>query len=145
VLIFLLLFRNSAIDGAAKGLRLYTRNEDNYNRTKEFKSGNYWTDAAEFVFTTLFASTGIMYVYGSYNRRDKPVILDGFLIVFFNTLYSIISGMALFMLVGYLKSKADPTSEFLDSTLTFAYVVLPTGALGLEGSNFWTIIIYLIM
>ena len=139
VLLFILLIGGSTIDGANEGLKLYARNEKNYDHTGEFESNAYWSDAFDFIYATLYSSTGLLIVYGSYNKRDKPVILDSFVIWLFNCLFSFISGLALFMLVGYLREKNNPAAatNLLSSSLSFAFTVIPTGALGLEGENFW--------
>ena len=39
---------------------------------------------------------------GSYNRLEKPVTGDTFKIVMFDTLYSIVAGVAFFSVLGYL-------------------------------------------
>lgn len=142
----LILFRNAAIDGAKEGLNLLARNEIDYDRKKEFKSTEYWSDSTDFVFSSFFAASGILMVYGSYNKRDKPVIRDTFIIMGSNMLFSFISALALYMLVGYLKVNGSilATYNYLKGSNQFIFAVIPAGLLGLEGTNFWSIVTYLI-
>jgi len=145
-LMVLLLFRSAAIDGADEGLKIYAENETDFDHTDAFTEHPYWQDTIGFVTRSLFAGTGVFIVYGSYNRRDKPVIMDTMIITASNFLFSFISGLATFMMVGYLWDRDDPNAnDGVNGSVLFAFVTLPTAALGFGGSNFWTFVIYLIL
>lgn len=79
--------------------------------------------------------------YGSYNRRDKPVIQDNFIIAVSNSFISFISGFTVFSIIGYLRKTGNPASRQV-ATFGLAYIALPTAAAEMPGANFWNLLLF---
>lgn len=83
---------------------------------------------------------GGMTSLSSYNRRNKPLIVDNILICFLNSLVSFISGFAVWTVVGYmLKLEGDDISI---ASIGLVFITYPTAITTFaSGQNAWTIIL----
>lgn len=61
-----------------------------------------WADAAGQIFFSIGVCMGIMTSYGSYNKVDKPIIMDNMIIAISNSMFSFVAGFAVWSIVGYL-------------------------------------------
>ena len=75
---------------------------------------------------------GIMTSIGSYNKRDKPILIDSFVIGLINSAISFLAGFAVFSVIGYLQHQGNPVG---DQTGGFglAFIAWPTAANQLPG------------
>jgi SNF family Na+-dependent transporter len=100
-----------------------------------------WSDAVGQIFFSLSICMGVMTSYGSYNKRDKPVIFDTVAISLTNSAISFMSGFAVFAVVGYLKATNNAVSE-KTSSFGLAFVAYPTAATEMESANWWNLCLF---
>jgi SNF family Na+-dependent transporter len=85
---------------------------------------------------------GVMTSYGSYNRRDKPVIRDNFIISISNSLFSFVCGFVVFCIIGYLRESGNVFSRQV-AYIGLTFIALPTATAEMSGANFWNIMLFL--
>jgi SNF family Na+-dependent transporter len=83
---------------------------------------------------------GIMTSYGSYNFIRKPIILDNCIIALTNSSVSIISGFAVWSIVGFLRATGSSASDNTGGT-DLVFIAYPVATLQMEGSAFWTFLL----
>jgi SNF family Na+-dependent transporter len=83
---------------------------------------------------------GIMTSYGSYNPKNQNIIKNNMIISISNSLLSIVSGFAVFSIIGFLKKMNNPLSD-KTSSLSLAFIAYPTATLEMPGSNFWSLLL----
>jgi len=110
----------------------------------KLSNSEIWTDAIGQIFFSLSVCMGIMTSYGSYNKRDKPVIMDNFIISISNSFISFICGFTVFAIIGYLREKNNPVSKEVAS-FGLAYIALPTAASEMPLPNFWNLMLFLML
>lgn len=142
ILIVILFIRGITLDGAGRGIDVYLTGEDGSSVTNSLQKPDIWTDAIGQIFFSLSICLGVMTSYGSYNRRDKPVIQDNFIIAISNSIISFISGFTVFSIIGYLRKSGNPVSRQV-ATFGLAYVALPTAAAEMPWSNFWNLLLFI--
>jgi SNF family Na+-dependent transporter len=99
-----------------------------------------WADAVGQIFFSLGVCMGVMTSYASYNRKNKPIIRDVFVISFGNCLLSFFAGFAVFSVVGYLHGIDAPVKNNTSSS-GLAFVAYPAAAETMPGSNFWILLL----
>jgi SNF family Na+-dependent transporter len=87
---------------------------------------------------------GIMTSYGSYNEVRKPIILDNCIICFCNSGMSFIAGFAVWSVVGFLQA-SNNLAKTKTSSAGLAFIAYPAAIDEMPGSNFWTILLGLVL
>merc|ERR1712025_447878 len=77
---------------------------------------------------------------GSYNDKNKPIIMDSVIISVSNCTFSFISGFAVWLIVGYLE-KLGQLDESKTSGVSLAFITYPTAIETMKGSNFWAVLL----
>merc|ERR1712048_1251470 len=91
--------RAITLPGAADGIRAYIGEWDiSVLRTE----GEVWSVACSQVFFSISLTFGILTSYGSHCKRDEPALLNSVVIVCSNSLFSILTGFAVFAALGHL-------------------------------------------
>ena len=127
ITIFMLLYFGITLDGCASGLRQYFSGKTESGHEsfgewietlfKEMQSREIWIDAASQV---LFSIGLLQYpALGSYNRLEKPITGDVVWIVFFDTAYSLVAGVAFFSVLGYLNGIGSTAANVRGMTFSF--------------------------
>jgi SNF family Na+-dependent transporter len=101
-----------------------------------------WNLATSQIFFSIGVCMGIMTSYGSYNKVNKPIIMDSFIIAMTNSFISFVSGFAVFTVIGYLDHIKNPVSENV-SSFGLAFIAYPTAATLMKGGNFWNLLLFL--
>jgi len=70
-------------------------------------NGEVWSVACSQVFFSISLTFGILTSYGSHCKRDEPVVLNSCVIVASNSIFSVITGFAVFCSLGHLAHIAD--------------------------------------
>merc|ERR1719313_2441137 len=83
---------------------------------------------------------GIMTSYGSYNRADKPIILDNMVIALSNSTVSFVSGFAVWSVVGFLEAK-NSLAKSKTSSAGLAFIAYPTAVDMMKWSNLWAFLL----
>jgi SNF family Na+-dependent transporter len=87
---------------------------------------------------------GIMTSYGSYNEVRKPIILDNCIICFCNSGMSFIAGFAVWSVVGFLQA-TNNLAKTKTSSAGLAFIAYPAAIDEMPGSNFWTVLLGLVL
>lgn len=87
---------------------------------------------------------GIMTSYGSYNEIRKPIILDNCIICFCNSGMSFIAGFAVWSVVGFLQA-TNNLARTKTSSAGLAFIAYPAAIDEMPGSNFWTVLLGLVL
>jgi SNF family Na+-dependent transporter len=143
IFIFIMVMNGLCLPNADEGIRMYLKGEIDgvpADASKKLSDGQMWADAVGQIFFSLGVCMGVMTSYASYNRRNKPIIRDVFVISFGNCMLSFFSGFAVFSIVGYLKWIGSPVAKNNSST-GLAFTAYPAAAETLPASNFWTFIL----
>jgi len=143
IFIFIMVMNGLCLPNADEGIRMYLKGEIDgkaVNVKDKLGDGQMWADAVGQIFFSLGVCMGVMTSYASYNRRNKPIIRDVFIISFGNCMLSFFAGFAVFSIVGYLKWIGSPVAKNNSST-GLAFTAYPAAAETLPGSNFWTLIL----
>ena len=67
-----------------------------------------WSTAVSQIFFSIGVTFGIMTAFGSYNEKNEPAVLHSFVIAGSNSIFSFISGFAVFAALGYLSYETGP-------------------------------------
>lgn len=78
--------------------------------------------------------------YGSYNKINKPIILDSVIISISNCSFSFIAGFAVWSVVGYLEALGK-LDESKTSGVSLAFITYPTAIDTMSAPNFWALIL----
>jgi len=143
IFIFIMVMNGLCLPNADEGIRMYLKGEIDgvaADARKKLSDGQMWADAVGQIFFSLGVCMGVMTSYASYNRRNKPIIRDVFVISFGNCFLSFFAGFAVFSIVGYLKWIGSPVAKNNSST-GLAFTAYPAAAETLPFSNFWTLIL----
>ena len=103
--IIIMLINGATLEGAGDGVSKYLNGDEKVRATIDV--GSMWADAIGQIFFSIGVCMGIMTSYGSYNKSEKPIILDNFIIAISNSAVSFISGFAVWSIVGYLEAKGS--------------------------------------
>jgi SNF family Na+-dependent transporter len=139
ILIFVMVIRGSTLDGADKGIEKYLKGEGNVSDT--LQKPDIWSDACGQIFFSIGVCMGVLTSFASYNRKDKPVIVDCHIIPLLNSLVSFFAGFAVFTVIGYLEHIGSPAATGT-SSFALAFVAYPTAMINMSGANFWTFILF---
>jgi SNF family Na+-dependent transporter len=99
--VLLLVFLGTALtlEGAANGVKAYIGIWDMEILKTQ---GEVWSVACSQIFFSIGLTFGILTAYGSHCPRDEPIVLNSCVIIFSNSLFSILSGFAVFAALGHL-------------------------------------------
>jgi len=99
LLLILFLGRAITLPGASEGVHAYIGEWDlSVLRTK----GEVWSVACSQVFFSISLTFGILTSYGSHCKRNEPAVLNSCVIVASNSMFSIVTGFAVFCALGHL-------------------------------------------
>ena len=99
VLLFVFLGRAVTLPGAREGVNAYIGVWDlSILRSRR----EVWSVACSQVFFSNSLTFGILTSYGSHCKRDEPVVRNSVIVVALNSVYSIITGFAVFSALGHL-------------------------------------------
>jgi SNF family Na+-dependent transporter len=102
VLIIIMIIRSNQLPGSGQGIELYLKGDGKKTIGEQLGAAGIWNDAVSQIFFSVGVCMGIMTSYGSYNKRDKPVLVDSFIIGLINSGVSFLAGFAVFSIIGYL-------------------------------------------
>ena len=121
ILILILVAWSVTLPGAAQGVEVYLKPD--FQKLKDIK---VWIDAVAQIFFTLSIGFGIMIAYASYLPQKSQIVKDSIAISFTNCSFSLIAGVGVFSMVGYMAYKlAIPIDSVVDKSIGLAFVVFP--------------------
>lgn len=132
IFILVMMINNLTLEGADKGIDKYLNGTPGM-----VVPSSVWADAVGQIFFSIGVCMGIMTSYGSYNKVDKPIILDNMVICLTNSSVSFISGFAVWAIVGYLEAM-NSLAKSKTSSAGLAFIAFPTACDLMDWPNFWT-------
>merc|ERR1711907_794228 len=99
LLLIVFLGRAITLPGAGEGVHAYIGEWDLSVLRSE---GEVWSVACSQVFFSISLTFGILTSYGSHCKRNEPAVLNSCVIVASNSLFSIVTGFAVFCALGHL-------------------------------------------
>lgn len=99
VVLLIFLIKSLTLTGASDGIEIYIGKWDMQSLTEQ---GDVWSRATTQIFFSLGITFGIMTAFGSHCRRSEPAFLNSVVIATANTIFSVISGFAVFAALGHL-------------------------------------------
>jgi SNF family Na+-dependent transporter len=87
---------------------------------------------------------GILTSYGSYNKVEKPIIMDNMIIILSNSTASFVSGFAVWSVVGFLENR-NSLAKSKTSSVGLAFIAYPTAVDMMKWSNFWAFLLGMVL
>lgn len=87
---------------------------------------------------------GILTSYGSYNKVEKPIIMDNMIIILSNSTVSFVSGFAVWSVVGFLEAR-NSLAKSKTSSAGLAFIAYPTAVDMMKWSNFWAFLLGMVL
>lgn len=120
VLLLVILIRGITLPGAADGLEMLFRPDF----SKMLDEG-VWVAAYGQIFFTLSIAFAIMITYSSYLPDDSDIVNNGFMTALLNSGFSILAGIAIFSIVGYLMQQSGGELPENLSGVFLAFATIP--------------------
>lgn len=99
ILLFIFLITACTLEGSGAGIKEYIGIWDMSVLTDR---PDCWSTAVSQIFFSIGVTFGIMTAFGSYNERNEPAVLHSCVIAGANSMFSFISGFAVFAALGHL-------------------------------------------
>jgi len=99
VMLFVFLIKAVTLDGAEDGIKEYI---GIWDMSVLSERPDCWSTAVGQIFFSIGVTFGIMTAFGSYNERKGPAVTRSVVIALANSLFSFISGFAVFSSMGHL-------------------------------------------
>jgi len=99
VILFVFLGRSLTLEGSGNGINEYI-GESNWGIFSDHPE--IWSRAVSQIFFSLGTTFGIMTAYGSHCKRNEPAFLNSCVVALSNSMFSFISGFAVFATLGHL-------------------------------------------
>mmetsp|Transcript_20654 Transcript_20654/g.48744 ORF Transcript_20654/g.48744 Transcript_20654/m.48744 type:complete len:547 (+) Transcript_20654:40-1680(+) len=111
VLLFVFLFAAVGLEGSSDGIREYI---GVWDMSILSTRGEVWSIACSQIFFSISLTFGILTAFGSHCPRSEPAALNATVISLANSLFSIISGFAVFAALGHLAHLAGDDTGVKD-------------------------------
>ncbi len=131
VSLLIMVVRGLTLPGAIDGLDYYFKPD-----FSKLADGRVWLAAYGQVFYSLSIAFGIMLAYSSYLPKESDIVNNAFITGFGNCSFSLLSGIAVFSILGYMaKSQGVPVQEVASAGVGLAFIVFPKAINALPGMN----------
>jgi len=110
------------LPGSSEGIGVYLKPD--FERLKDI---GVWIDAVSQIFFTLSIAFGILITYASYLPEKSQIAKDSVTISIANCSFSLIAGVGVFSVLGYMAHKLSlPIDKVVSKSIGLAFVVFPT-------------------
>ncbi|XP_025086275.1 sodium-dependent proline transporter-like isoform X1 [Pomacea canaliculata] len=141
VAVLVLLVRGVTMAGSSNGVNFYTT-----PKWEQLKQPRMWVDAAAQVFFSLSICWGGLTTLSSYNKFHNNVYRDAILVCLGDTLMSILSGFAVFAMIGVLSDKlGSPVEGVIQSDVGMTFIVYPAALLSFPVPSLWSALFFLML
>ncbi|WDV46690.1 sodium-dependent transporter [Clostridiaceae bacterium M8S5] len=131
VCLIIITVRGVTLEGASKGLDYFFKPD--FTKLTDLK---VWIAAYGQIFYSLSICFGIMMTYSSYLPKDTDIVNNAFMTGLGNCSFSIISGIAVFSVLGYMATQAGVGVEEVSAGgIGLAFIVFPKAINALPGFN----------
>lgn len=143
LLLFIFLGRAVTLDGAEDGIALYIGDAD---WSTLVDSPDVWPAAVGQIFFSLGITFGIMTAYGSFCKPGEPAFMNSCVVAISNSMFSFISGFAVFATLGHLaliENKDVSELQFASFGLVFGSWPVALGTL--PGGEHWIRLLFVML
>ena len=98
IFLFIFLGLGVSLEGSEVGIKAYI---GQWDMSVLSERGDVWSTAVSQIFFSLSLCGGVMTAYGSHMPRDEPALLNSTVIAISNSMFSFISGFAVFATIGH--------------------------------------------
>ncbi|XP_071516724.1 sodium- and chloride-dependent betaine transporter-like [Panulirus ornatus] len=142
VILLILLIRGVTLDGAYEGIEFYLL-KPNMTRLGEVE---VWVDAAVQIFFSLGICFGCLITLASYNKFNNNCLRDAVSISICNCLTSVIIGVVIFSVLGFLARKLGvEVDDVAASGSGLAFVVYPAAISLMPLPHLWSVLFFLML
>ncbi|KAM4740551.1 sodium- and chloride-dependent GABA transporter 2-like isoform 3-T3 [Anableps anableps] len=135
VLLVVLFFRGMTLPGAFHGIKYYL-----YPDPSRLVDPQVWMDAGTQIFYSYAICLGYMTTFGSYNKYNNNCYRDSFYLCLLNSGTSIMSGFAIFSVLGYMSVKQGvDISSVAESGPGLVFIVYPQAVTLLPWPHIWSV------
>jgi NSS family neurotransmitter:Na+ symporter len=121
LLILVLVGWSISLPGSSEGIGVYLKPD-----FEKLKDIGVWIDAVSQIFFSLSIGFGILIAYASYLPKESQVVKDSVTISIANCSFSLITGIAVFSVLGYMAHKLSlPIDKVVSESIGLAFVVFP--------------------
>jgi len=139
ILLFVFLFRAVSLEGAGEGIKQYIGQWD----MTVLEKGDVWSEAVAQIFFSLSVCFGVMIAYGAACPRTEPALLNSFVVGLSNSVFSFISGLAVFAALGHLSFLTDtPVAKLKFEGLSLVFGTWPVVLGTLPGGEHWVRLLF---
>lgn len=120
-LILILVGWSMSLPGSSEGVGVYLKPD-----FQKLKDIGVWIDAVSQIFFTLSIAFGILIAYASYLPKKSQIVKDSVTISLANCSFSLIAGIGVFSVLGYMAHKLSvPIDQVVSKSIGLAFVVFP--------------------
>ncbi|XP_021954032.1 sodium-dependent serotonin transporter isoform X2 [Folsomia candida] len=139
--LFILLGRGVTLPGASDGIYYYLTPQ-----WEKLKTPKVWIDAATQIFFSLGPGFGTLLALSSYNKFHNNCYRDAIITSSINCLTSFLAGFVIFSVLGYMAKVQNKSIDKVGlEGPGLVFIVYPEAIATMPGSNFWSIIFFLML
>lgn len=121
ILMIIITIRGLTLPGAIEGITKYL--QPNFSQLMNFK---VWIAAFSQIFFTLSIGWAVMITYSSYQPKDSDVVSNAFIASLSNCGFSIIVGLGVFGILGYMAAQTgQPIDNLVAQSIGLAFIAFP--------------------
>lgn len=144
VILFVFLGRSLTLEGSGNGINEYI-GESNWGIFSDHPE--IWSRAVSQIFFSLGTTFGIMTAYGSHCKRNEPAFLNSCVVALSNSMFSFISGFAVFATLGHLAylEGLDSVADLEYSSFGLVFGSWPVALGTLPGGQHWIRLFFIML
>jgi NSS family neurotransmitter:Na+ symporter len=141
ILLIIFLVRALFLEGAMNGIYYYLKPDFSLLLTPSI-----WLAAAGQIFFSFGIASGVMCSFGSFNKPDRDLVRDNFIVCITDVSFSFFSGFVVFALLGYMAHQKGLTvDQVTASGIGLAFVVFPDAVSMMPAAHVFAIILFVTM
>uniref|UniRef100_A0A7S1BHT6 Transporter n=1 Tax=Corethron hystrix TaxID=216773 RepID=A0A7S1BHT6_9STRA len=140
LMLFIFLGRGASLEGSSDGIKQYIGIWDFSVLTK---TPAVWSEAVTQIFFSIGITFGTMTAYGSHCPRTEPAFLNSTIIAISNSMFSFLSGFAVFGAMGYLAGQQDlDVTDIKFGGFGLVFGTWPSVLATLPGGSHWVRLLF---
>jgi len=148
LLLFIFLIRALTLEGAGAGVKAYI---GMWDMSVLSSKREVWSRAVSQIFFSIGVTFGVFTAFGSGCPKDAPVVANSFIIALSNSLFSIISGFAIYAVIGNLAVVMGgdlgplPIADVADAGPGLVFGTYPVALAQLDGGEHWVRLFFIFL